>query len=216
MNQILEVNNISKNQKIKIKKKTRWFKFQLFFSIFIFLVSIISASIYLYNLKKKENLSSRLINNYNLSKLYTPSNSTNNINYNIGTLEEIFGFINIPKINLYYPIFTNLTEDLLKISPCKIYGNTPDKNGNLCIAGHNYDNSLFFSNLNELIINDEIYIIDNNNNQYAYYVFKIYEVNSKDLSPIYNYDKNQKELTLITCNNFNSNRLIIKAKQKSP
>ena len=41
-----------------------------------------------------------------------------------------------------------------------------------------------------------------------------YEVNENDLSPIYNYDRNSKELTLVSCNNLNKNRIIIKAKQK--
>lgn len=125
-----------------------------------------------------------------------------------------FGIIEIPKIDLYYPVFSNLSEDLLKISPCKFYGNTPDTNGNICIAGHNYDNSLFFSKLSTLSENDEIYIFDNNGNQYVYLVYNIYEVMDSDLSPIFDYEQNEKTLTLVTCNNFNSNRIILKAKQK--
>lgn len=125
-----------------------------------------------------------------------------------------FGIIEIPKIDLYYPVFSNLSEDLLKISPCKFYGNTPDTNGNICIAGHNYDNSLFFSKLSTLSENDEIYIFDNNGNQYVYLVYNIYEVIDSDLSPIFDYEQNEKTLTLVTCNNFNSNRIILKAKQK--
>jgi sortase A len=124
-----------------------------------------------------------------------------------------FGIIEIPKINLYYPVFSYLTEDLLKISPCKFYGDTPDINGNICIAGHNYDNSLFFSKLSTLSPNDEIYIY-NNNIQYTYFVYDIYEVAESDLSPVLNYEPNQKTLTLITCNNFNLNRIILKAQQK--
>lgn len=125
-----------------------------------------------------------------------------------------FGIIEIPKINLYYPIFSDLTEDLLKISPCKFYGDSPDINGNICIAGHNYDNALFFSKISTLSQNDEIFIYDNNDNQYTYLVYDIYEVPESDLSPIFNYEQNEKILTLVTCNNFNSNRIIIKAKQK--
>lgn len=127
---------------------------------------------------------------------------------------DCFGIIQIPKINLYYPVFSHLTEDLLKISPCKFYGDSPDVNGNICIAGHNYDNSLFFSKISTLSQNDEIFIFDNNGIQYTYFVFDIYEVNASDLSPVLNYDENEKTLTLITCNNFNSNRIIVKAKQK--
>lgn len=125
-----------------------------------------------------------------------------------------FGIIEIPKINLYYPIFSYLTEDLLKISPCKFYGDTPDVNGNICIAGHNYNNSLFFSKISDLSQNDEIYIFDNNGTKYVYMVYDMYEVIDSNLSPIFDYERNKKTLTLITCNNFNSNRIILKAIQK--
>lgn len=129
-------------------------------------------------------------------------------------LMDYFGIIDIPKINLYYPVFSHLSEDLLKISPCKFYGNTPNENGNICIAGHNYDNSLFFSKISTLSANDEIFIFDNNGTQYVYLVSDIYEVEASDLSPVLNYEENEKILTLVTCNNFNSNRIILKAKQK--
>lgn len=51
-------------------------------------------------------------------------------------------------------------------------------------------------------------------NKYIYYVYDIYEVKPTNLSPIFNYEKDQKELTLVTCNNLNSSRIILKAKQK--
>lgn len=89
----------------------------------------------------------------------------------------------------------------------------PKTFGNICIAGHNYDNSLFFSNIKVLKQNDEIYIYDNFDNKYIYKVFANYEVEQNDLSPIFNYDKNAKELTLITCNNLNGKRIVIKAKR---
>ena len=125
---------------------------------------------------------------------------------------DYFGIIEIPKINLYYPVFSHLTEELLKISPCKFYGDSPNVNGNICIAGHNYDNSLFFSKISTLSQNDEIYIFDNNGTQYTYLVYAIYEVTQSNLSPIFDYEANEKTLTLVTCNNLNSNRIILKAK----
>ena len=63
----------------------------------------------------------------------------------------------------YYPVFSNYNEELLKISPCRFYGPTLGKNGNLCIAGHNYDNSKFFSKISILHINDEIILYNNSN-----------------------------------------------------
>lgn len=71
---------------------------------------------------------------------------------------------------------------------------------------------MFFSNLILLQNNDEIYLYDNSGQKYNYTVFKIYEVKESDLSPILDYNPSSKELTLVTCNNLNANRLIVKAR----
>ena len=133
----------------------------------------------------------------------------------ISNQNNLFGIIEIPKINLYYPIFSNLTEENLKVAPCKFYGDTLKDKTNICIAGHNYNNEMFFSKINLLEQGDEVFINDNIGTKYTYIVIEKYEVKEDDLSPIFNYNKNEKILTLITCNNFNNNRFIIKAKQKA-
>lgn len=215
MNQILytgfkeDKQNSNEINKNSLGKKV--FKIQFFLSSFVVLVVISIFSFSMFSLKKKEEISNQIINNYNISKLYSDYQSKNE-NYKAGS-NNIFGIIEIPKINLYYPIFSSLDEELLKIAPCKFYGGNPDENGNLCIAGHNYDNSLFFSNIVSLSADDDIFIYDNFGNKYIYKVYDIYEVNPSDLSPIYDYDENLKQLTLITCNNLNSKRIIVRAKQ---
>lgn len=214
MNQILDTKNkkIETDDKIPInKKKHLWFKIQLTISSLIML-ALISISIYYTNqLMQKENKSNQLMSNYNVFQLYatidTEKDNTPSSN--------IFGTIEIKKINLKYPIFSNLEEESLKISPCRFYGEHPSKYGNLCIAGHNYDNQLFFSNISQLQLDDEIEIYDNNHQKYTYYVTEKFEVPENDLSPIYQYEKNQKNLTLLTCNNLKGNRIVIRAKQKS-
>ena len=94
-----------------------------------------------------------------------------------------------------------------------MYGTTPGEKGNICIAGHNYNNNMFFSKINTLTVNEEIYLYDISSNKYVYKVFELSEVLESDLSPIFDYNGNFKQLTLITCNNLNSNRIIVKAKQ---
>lgn len=207
MNQILST-KLKENQTFSEKKN--WFKFQFTFSIIIILLSIFCTGYYFYHLQKEEDFSNHLLDNYNIYRLY--SNPENSLNEEASN--GLFGIIEIPKINLYYPVFSHLTEDLLKISPCKFYGDTPNTNGNICIAGHNYDNSLFFSKLSNLSIEDQISIYDSNGTHYIYSIYDIYEVSESDLSPILNYEKEEKILTLVTCNNFNANRIIIRAKQK--
>ena len=72
----------------------------------------------------------------------------------------------------------------------------------------NYNNNLFFSNISKLKKEDKIYIYDNKKHEYIFSVFANYEVKTDDLSPISS--NNFNELTLITCNNINNNRIIIK------
>ena len=212
MNQILETNLNDKKNK-SYRKKTLFF-LQLSFSLFF----VIAISIFIFynnfNLSRKENYSNQVLENYNIARLYANLNNSVDDASNEIDDDQIFniiGIIEISKINLYYPVFSTYSDELLKISPCKFYGPLPGKSGNLCIAGHNYDNDKFFSKISSLSINDEIIIYDNSNNKFSYFVSDIYEVSSDDLSPVYSYDKNNKQLTLITCNNFNNNRIVVKA-----
>ena len=207
MNQILETN--LNNKKSNLKKLTIALKFQLFFSIILIIIIAIYAFFNIFRLYEKEKYSSKVLNNYNITRLYSNLLSDGILNTNQNS--SILGIIEIAKINICYPIFSNCSDELLKISPCKFYGPKPGQNGNLCIAGHNYDNDKFFSRLNNLDIHDEIILYDNYNNKYSYYIYNIYEVKTDNLSPIYSYDDNYKQLTLITCNNLNNNRIIVKA-----
>lgn len=204
-------NNIidnSKNSNIISLKKI--FKIQFTISIMIIISTLSFSLYYFYSLKNKEKMSKNLIGNYNIYKLYSNiEKEEENIQNNL------FGIIEIPKINLYYPVFSTLTEENLKISPCKFYGSSLEDTGNICIAGHNYNNDMFFSKINFLQPNDEIFIYNNIGIKYTYLVVENYEVKEDDLSPILNYNPSEKNLTLITCNNFNNNRFIIKAKQKT-
>ena len=207
MNQILITS-------LKHTNKKKQFIVQLILSICAILIIFFSYSYYKIHLNNQEKLSKTLSKNYKISKLYSDSTAQNNL------LEDsdILGTINIPKLNLSYTFFNGLNDELLKISPCRYYGNMPNKTnkkGNLCIAGHNYNDNRFFSKINTLQNNDEIIIYDNFGNKFSYFVFKKYEVKDNDLSPIYSYNKKNNEITLITCNNFNNNRIIVKGKMKN-
>ena len=203
----------------KGQKRKNWFRFQFSVSIFIVLFLVGGAAFYFYRLGQKEDFSDRLLANYNIYRLYSnPEQSATTEQIDEERQEssnnDLFGIIEIPKIGLYYPVFSHLSEDLLKVSPCKFYGSSPKENGNICIAGHNYDNTLFFSKISSLSPNDTILLYDKEGAKYLYFVYEKYEVSASDLSPVLNYNPNEKTLTLVTCNNFNNNRIILKAKQK--
>ena len=201
MNQILE----TKLKKFKSNKN--FFKMQLTISIFFIIVFVIILILHFNSNSNKEKISSDISSNYNLYKLYSESFKETSAD------DVILCTIEIPKINIKYPVFSKFDDELLKISPCRFYGRSPKEYGNLCIAGHNYNNSKFFSNLFLLNNGDEIFLYDNSEQKFIYKVFSYYEVSSSDMSPILDYDRNIKQLTLVTCNNLNQNRLIIKAKQ---
>lgn len=213
MNQILQTYLNNKSYKSKIKNNL---KIQLYFSVLL-IAFIIGTFIYKsINISKQENYSKQILENYNIIRIYSNLSSINTDANNSITknnissdIQTILGTINIPKLNIQYPVFSNFNNELLKISPCRFFGPNLGENGNICIAGHNYDNNKFFSNIASLNVNDEILLTNNLNKFFYYYVNKIYEVKHDDLSPIYSYDDNKKQLTLVTCNNKNNNRIII-------
>ena len=211
MNQILVTNFNNKFNNKKGKEYKKIFKVQFIISITIIVFAICFFIYYLYSLETSENFSKKIINNYNISTLYS-SNEKNKKTENLSE-NSIFGIIEIPKINIYYPVFSFLSEENLKVSPCKLYGTNLNENTNICIAGHNYNNDMFFSKINLLNPDDEIFIYDNIGVKYKYKITKKYEVEENDLSPIYNYNNSEKTLTLVTCNNLNNNRFIIKSIQ---
>ena len=192
------------NQTLVIKKykNNNKFKIQFYISLLFTIVFSILFFINNYNNQTKEKVSNTLIKDYTVSRLYNVSSNE---------LNEIIGIIEIPKIDISYPIFSNFSDDLLKISPCRINGYMPNFISNLCIAGHNYDNGKFFSNLKKLELNDEIYIFDNSMQKFNYNIIDIYEVEETDLSPIKQDVQNVAILTLITCNTLNKKRLIVKS-----
>ena len=206
MNQIL---GIKKNIK-KIKK----YKFLLFSSLLLIIFLLIYQIYIYYSLHKKEIISKNILNSFNLIKLY----SSYNPNYTTLELSEnsflsVIGIIEIPKINIKYPILSDCNDNLLKIAPCRFYGPYPNKIGNLCIVAHNYDDNRFFGNLKNLNNGDRIDIYDSNNSVKSYFVYNKLEINDSDTSCTSQDTNNTREITLVTCNNLNKKRLIVKAKE---
>ncbi len=129
------------------------------------------------------------------------------------------GTVIIPKINVTYPIIdgptdtTEETEDLLKISPTKFWGPDPNEVGNLCIVGHNYRNSRFFSKVPTLETGDIIQITDLLGRTVQYKVYNKYQVDPTDVSCTTQLTNGKKEITLITCTDDSKQRVVIKARE---
>lgn len=129
-----------------------------------------------------------------------------------GTVYYTIGVINIPSINVNYPILSTYTDELLKIAPCKFHGPNPNEVGNLCIAGHNYKNSKFFSKVPTLELGDKIEITDLSGRMLTYTIYDKFIVNPDELECTSQLTNGKKEITLITCTNDNKQRHIIKAR----
>lgn len=127
---------------------------------------------------------------------------------------SVIGKIRIDKINLEYPILFETTDELLKIAPTRYCGPAPNGIGNLVIIGHNYYDGTHFSNLNQLKIGDKVVITDNTNYSCTYKVYDKEIISPTDFSFIENNKyKTESFVTLVTCINGLSNRLIIKCKE---
>ena len=134
-----------------------------------------------------------------------------------GSEYSMIGEINIPSLSINYPIILpdNLDniDALLKISVCKFHGANPNEVGNLCIVGHNYKNSKFFSKIQSMNIGDIIEIKDLTGTVLKYSVYDKFIVEPDDVACTSQLTDGKKEVTLITCTNDNKQRYIVKARE---
>lgn len=244
MNQILVTKKLYITPELKKKKKI--YKFDFFFSVFLVCI-LISLCIYAeYDRSKSEETSQEIMSSFNeegqedttiaknnvlvvvLDETQQSDNNSseqpeNKINKDIQTTSNGYKYttiatINIPKINVQYPIIDGQTdseqetEALLKISPTKFWGADPNEVGNFCIVGHNYRNTKFFSKVPSLVTGDIIEITDATGKTLRYSVYDKFEVVPEDLSCTSQLTDGKKEITLITCTNDSKMRVIIKAR----
>lgn len=116
----------------------------------------------------------------------------------------------IPKIKYSAPIIAETSDEYLKIAPTKLFGPEPNQVGNFCIAGHNYKDDRFFSDLYKLEIGDKVQLTDKQNNKLMYKVYDKFEIYEDDLSVTSQDTDGKIELTLITCTNNSRKRLVVK------
>lgn len=126
---------------------------------------------------------------------------------------KVVGIINIPKINIEYPILEKTNKESLKLSITKFYGEKINQIGNVVLAGHNNLNNKMFGKIDKLENGDIIELTDSQMVTIKYKVFDKYIIDPNDISCIYPVDENSREVTLITCTNRDKNRLIVKARE---
>lgn len=216
---------------------------------------IIIFMLYVYDVSKKDKLSSNLAKSYSIAFLYSgntpyslslqndnstssseasdsslyssqfqslnPNSSSSSIfNYNStsgskGNSSDSFviGIIKIDKIKLDYPILSDVSDELLKIAPCRFAGPLPNKIGNLCIAGHNYIDNTSFAQIVKLTSGDTINIYGLDGKSVEYHVTEKKEVEGTDFSCTSQFTGGKRIVTLMTCNSIKQTRVIIRAEE---
>lgn len=146
-------------------------KYKVLFYISVTLLSFffIYYTILYYNINIQSKTSEKILNAYEIQTLYSTNNISPRIILENGESADILGILEIKKFNLKYPILSNFSDELLKYSICKFYGNSLDSIGNFCIVGHNYNNETFFSNINQLELGDLINIYSINRHKFKIY-----------------------------------------------
>ena len=125
----------------------------------------------------------------------------------------VVGTIQIPDIDLKYPILQENSTEALETSVVLMYTAQGLNNvGNSVITGHNYRNGSMFSNLNKLKNGDYIYITDNTGRNIKYKIYNIYEETENNNTYITRNTEGKKEITLSTYNDKNKAKIIIFAR----
>lgn len=123
---------------------------------------------------------------------------------------KVLGKIKIDSIDVEQYILDSTSDKALKLGVGKLYGGNLNSNGNLSIAGHNEKDK--FQDLEELEKGDTFIIIDKNLKETTYKITDITSVEPDDLECLRS-DDSKTEITLITCQNGTTSRLIVKAEK---
>ena len=127
----------------------------------------------------------------------------------------VLGTMEIPATNFKYPILDKVTKKSIETAVAFLYGVGINEPGNSVIIGHNYRNNLFFSNNKKLNIGDKIYITDNDGQRLTYTIYNKFETTPEDTSFYQRDTGGVPEVTLSTCTDDSSARLIILARAEN-
>lgn len=124
--------------------------------------------------------------------------------------------LEIDKLDIDTYVLKEYSKAGMEVCVSKYYGTEPNEIGNYCIAGHNYITKNMFSKLGELEIGDEMILTDNYNGAVYYTIYDKYKADPEQTQPLSQDTNGNVELTLITCSDYSSKRIIIKARADNP
>ena len=124
-------------------------------------------------------------------------------------LEDNINF-EIPRLNVKVPVLEGTDSKALQVSAGHFEGTGDLGKGNYCIAGHNSTiYAEIFNDLDQIMIGDEMYLIDNTADRTAYcYVVTEYKiVNPKQVEVLDDYGDDR--LTVISCTDDGTMRQVV-------
>ena len=123
---------------------------------------------------------------------------------------DVLGKIVIDEYKIEQYILDSKEDKALECGVTKLYGGTLNNYGNFCIAGHN--KAGVFEKLAEMEVGDTFKIIEPNYTETTYKITEIYSQEADNLNCLMQ-DDEKIEITLITCENASTTRLIVKAEE---
>lgn len=130
-----------------------------------------------------------------------------------GTTYYTEAILNIPSLGIEYPVLSETSESLLKISLNKLWGPNVNEVGNYVIVGHNYKSKKMFGKLSEIGLNDIVKLTDLKGRTVQYAVYDKYVIEPTDVKCTSQLTNGKREVTLITCTNGGKQRLVVKARE---
>lgn len=137
---------------------------------------------------------------------------TKTIKASNGKKYEVIATLKIPSLNIEYPVLSKTSVELLKISLNKYWGANPNEVGNMCIVGHNYEDSRFFGKLNKIKKGAIVKITDISGRTLDYEVYHTEVIDPYNNSCTSQLTNGNTEITLITCYNNGNQRFVVKAR----
>ena len=160
----------------------------------------------LYDVLSNENL--EIYNNHQYSFLYDKTYDIPNVNLSdYGLTDNIFGFIEIPSINVTLPIYFGSSDENMRLGATHLTGTSYPIGGvntNSVIAAHRgYYKTEMFRHIDQINIGDTL-IITNPYGKMTYVAFKTAIIKPDELDDLTIVD-GEDMVTLISCHPFPSN-----------
>lgn len=125
---------------------------------------------------------------------------------------ETIAILSVDRLDVKVTVREGIDRDVLRISAGHFPGTALPGEGNFCVAGHSsIVYTCLFNNLREAVVGDEVTVTT----QTKTHIYDITEINVVNPEDTYVLNSSTESmLTIVTCTNNGSNRLIITARER--